>query len=123
MAFDPAATFLARSRYYLGLEYPGKIRLALTAMPEDRLWHRPNASSNSVGNLVLHLAGNVRQWIVSGVGGEPDVRTRDAEFAARDGDGRDGLLAHLERACAEAVAVLDGLDPAALGEARHIQGR
>ena len=123
MPFDPAVTFLARSRYYLGLEYPGKIRLALTAMPEDRLWHRPNVSSNSAGNLVLHLAGNVRQWIVSGVGGAPDVRARDAEFAARDGDGRDALLAHLERACADAVAVLDRLDAAALGEARHIQGR
>ena len=82
MPFDPAATFLARSRYYLGLEYPGKIRLALSAMPESELWHRPNASSNSAGNLVLHLAGNVRQWIVSGVGGAPDVRARDAEFAA-----------------------------------------
>ena len=57
-----------------------------------------------------------------GVAG-PDVRARDAEFAARDGDGREGLLAHLERACADAVAVLDRLDPAALGEARRIQGR
>ena len=123
MPFDPAATFLARSRYYLGLEYPGKMRLALSAMPESELWHRPNASSNSAGNLVLHLAGNVRQWIVSGVGGAPDVRARDAEFAARDGHGRDALLAHLERACVDAVAVLDRLDPAVLGEARRIQGR
>lgn len=123
MSTDLATAFLERSRYYLGLEYPGKIRLALTAMPADRLWHRPNASSNSAGNLVLHLAGNVRQWIVSGVGGAPDVRRRDAEFAARDGAPLTDLLAVLDAACAEAVAVFDRLDAHALAESRVIQGR
>lgn len=123
MSIDLASAFLERSRYYLGLEYPGKIRLALTAMPADRLWQRANESSNSAGNLVLHLAGNVRQWIVSGVGGAPDVRHRDAEFAARDGAGLEPLLATLEAACAESVAVFDRLDAAALAESRLIQGR
>ncbi len=123
MTNDLAASFLERSRYYLGLEYPGKIRLALTAMPADRLWHRANASSNSAGNLVLHLAGNVRQWIVSGVGGAPDVRRRDAEFAARDGAELGPLLATLDAACVDAVAVFDRLDATALAESRLIQGR
>ncbi|MBK7907581.1 MAG: DUF664 domain-containing protein [Gemmatimonadetes bacterium] len=123
MPHDLASTFLERSRYYLGREYPGKIRLALSAMPADLLWQRANASSNSAGNLVLHLAGNVRQWIVSGVGGAPDVRQRDAEFAARDGAGLDALLATLDAACADAVAVFDRLDAGALGESRVIQGR
>ena len=123
MSTDLASAFLERSRYYLGLEYPGKIRLALTAMPADRLWQRANESSNSAGNLVLHLAGNVRQWIASGVGGAPDVRHRDAEFAARDGAGLEPLLATLEAACAESVAVFDRLDAAALAETRLIQGR
>ena len=118
-----ASAFLERSRYYLGVEYPGKIRLALTAMPADQLWARANPSSNSAGNLVLHLAGNVRQWIVSGVGGAPDVRHRDAEFAARDGDGHDALLSTLDSACADAMAVLTRLDAAALAESRAIQGR
>lgn len=123
MTHDLASAFLERSRYYLGLEYPGKIRLALTQMPPDRLWHRANDSSNSAANLVLHLAGNVRQWIVSGVGGAPDVRQRDAEFAARDGAGLEELLALLEAACADAVAVFDRLDAASLAESRMIQGR
>lgn len=123
MTFDLAATFLDRSRYYLGVEYPGKIRLALTAMPAERLWHRAQPTSNSAGNLVLHLAGNVRQWIVSGVGGAPDVRQRDAEFAARDGAGLEALLSTLDSACADAVAVLARLDAAALAESRMIQGR
>ena len=116
-------SFLERSRYYLGLEYPGKIRLALSAMPPDRLWQRANAASNSPANLVLHLAGNVRQWIVSGVGGAPDVRARNAEFSARDGAGGAELLTVLESACADAVAVLDRLDASALDETRTIQGR
>lgn len=123
MSNDLASAFLERSRYYLGLEYPGKIRLALTAMPADRLWHRANDSSNSAGNLVLHLAGNVRQWIVSGVGGAPDVRHRDAEFAAREGAGLEPLLATLEAACAESVEEFGRLDAAALAETRLIQGR
>jgi uncharacterized damage-inducible protein DinB len=123
MPIDLATAFLDRSRYYLGLEYPGKIRLALTAMPADLLWHRAHASSNSAGNIVLHLAGNVRQWIVSGVGGARDVRQRDAEFAARDGAGLEELLTTLESACADAVAVLARLDATALAEPRAIQGR
>ncbi len=123
MTPDLASAFLERSRYYLGLEYPGKIRLALTAMPADRLWQRANDSSNSAGNLVLHLAGNVRQWIVSGVGGAPDVRHREAEFAARGGAGLEALLGTLESACADAVAVFGRLDAASLAETRLIQGR
>lgn len=118
-----APRFIARSCYYLGVEYPGKIRLALEAMPADRLWHRAQPTSNSAGNLLLHLAGNVRQWIVTGVGGAPDVRDRDAEFAARDGAGLAELLANLDAACAEAVAVIERLDAATLNESRTIQGR
>ncbi len=123
MSPDLATRFLDRSRYYLGLEYPGKIRLALTPMPADQLWHRANDDSNSAGNLVLHLAGNVRQWIVSGVGGATDHRNRDAEFSARDGAPLADLLAVLDAACADAVAVLARLDAAALQETRLIQGR
>lgn len=118
-----AASFIERSSYYLGHEYPGKIRLALTVMPAERLWRRANEASNSPGNLLLHLEGNVRQWIISGVGGAPDVRTRDAEFAANESAGLESLLARLESTCAQAVAVLRGLDAASLMETRTIQGR
>ncbi|MBK9979083.1 MAG: hypothetical protein IPP20_14405 [Gemmatimonadetes bacterium] len=67
MTFDVGTRFLVRSRYYLGLEYPAKIRSAVLALPAERLWFRPDPASNSAGNLVLHLAGNVRQWVVSGI--------------------------------------------------------
>ena len=81
---DFAPTFLERSRYYLATEYRIKIRAAVESLPDGALWSRPNAESNSVGNLLLHLAGNVRQWIVSGVGGATDLRNRAGEFQARD---------------------------------------
>jgi uncharacterized damage-inducible protein DinB len=123
MTFDLASRFLERSRHYLGVEYPAKIRAALLTIPADRLWERANAGSNSAGNLVLHLAGNVRQWIVSGVGGAPDVRERDAEFAALGGMDHAALLSRLEDACRDAVAVLARLDATSLGETRRIQGR
>ncbi|MFP5356608.1 MAG: DinB family protein [Gemmatimonadota bacterium] len=123
MSFDVAERFLERSRYYLGTEYPAKLRAAVLALPPDRLWWRANQASNSAGNLLLHLAGNVRQWVVSGIGGAPDTRARDAEFAADGGMGSEALLAHLDAALREVDEVLARLTPASLGETRRIQGR
>lgn len=116
------AAFLARSRAYLTGEYLPKIRAALSVMSAAHIWWRPNEASNSAGNLVLHLAGNLRQWIVHGVGGRPDVRDRPAEFAADGGQDREQLLAGLAAAVSAADDVLVDLDPTALHERRLIQG-
>ena len=62
-------------------EYLPKIERCLAELSTEQIWWRPNSESNSIGNLVLHMCGNARQWIVAGVGGVPDTRTRDAEFA------------------------------------------
>jgi uncharacterized damage-inducible protein DinB len=120
---DPAALFLQQARYYLGTEYRSKLRLAVDAIPAERLWWRPNEESNSVGNLLLHLTGNIRQWIVSGVGGAPVSRNRAQEFAARNGPPVTELVANLERALGEVDAVLAALAPGQLLERRTIQGR
>ena len=114
--------FLARSRAYLTAEYLPKIRASLSTLTPEDLWWRPNDGSNSAGNLVLHLAGNARQWIVHGVGGRSDVRDRPAEFAADGGENREELLARLAGAVSAADDVLADLDPAALHERRLIQG-
>lgn len=121
--FDLAVRFLERSRYYLAEEYPLKIAAALRSMPSEKLWWRPHAQANSAGNIVLHLCGNVRQWIVAGVGGAPDVRDRDAEFTAVDGWSREALVAELYASCAAARDVLTMLTPESLGDTRRIQGR
>lgn len=118
-----ARQFIATSRDLLGVEYRVKLRAALDALPPDALWWRADAQSNSVGNLLLHLAGNVRQWIVGGVGGRPVERHRDAEFTAAGGSSIDDLWANLDAAIGEADAVIAGLDPAHLLERRTIQAR
>jgi uncharacterized damage-inducible protein DinB len=120
---DHATTFLTRSRHYLAVEYPTKMRAAVEALPAHALWWRPNEESNSVANLLLHLEGNVRQWILSGVGGAPDHRFRAAEFEAREGSGAEELLARLETTLTEVDAVLQTLGPDDLLSRRTIQGR
>ena len=123
LSVDLAREFIARSRYYLMEEYRTKIRRAVQVIPASEIWRRPHDQSNSVGNLLLHLAGNVGQWIVSGVGGDPDTRDRPAEFGARDGAPADELLARLDAVLAAADQVLTRLTPADLLERRTIQGR
>lgn len=119
---DAGRAFIQRSRAYLTGEYLPKIRAAFGAMAAEDIWWTPNDASNSAGNLVLHLAGNVRQWICHGVGLQPDVRDRPAEFAASGGAAPDELLARLEAALADADRVLAALEPGALPERRTIQG-
>ena len=120
---DIAESFLERSRHFLTYEYRTKLRLAVESIPSDGLWWRPNDQSNSVGNLLLHLAGNVRQWIVSGVGGAADNRFRAAEFEARTGGDAATLLAALDAVLDDADAVLARLTAANLAATRTIQGR
>ena len=120
---DAGRNFVDRSRAYLTDEYRIKIRRAVESLPPGTLWARPNEESNSVGNLVLHLAGNVRQWIVSGVGGARDVRDRAGEFAAREGMGAHELLERLDETLDEADAILARVRPEQLAEPRTIQGR
>ena len=116
-------TFLERGRYFLGTEYRTQLRLAVEALPEDALWWRANDQSNSVGNLLLHLNGNVRQWILGGVGKQANERHRAAEFAARIGPPAATLLADLDRTFDEVDRVLAALTESDLLELRTIQGR
>ncbi len=120
---DIASEFIAQSRRYLASEYPTKIQRCLDVLPPDSIWHRDDDASNSIGNLLLHLSGNIRQWIVSGVGGAPDARQRSAEFAAREGDDAAALMERLLTTVRDADAVLASLDAARLAESRRIQGR
>jgi uncharacterized damage-inducible protein DinB len=120
---DIAQRFIDRSRFYLQTEYRIKLRAAVEALPADAVWWRPNEQSNSAGNLLAHLAGNVRQWIISGVGGAPSTRDRAAEFDARSGPAAAELLVSLERTLEEADAVIAKLSAADLATTRSIQGR
>jgi uncharacterized damage-inducible protein DinB len=78
----------------------------LGRLSDEQVWHRDAAHENAIGNLILHLCGNMRQWILHGVGGVPDVRTRDAEFSAAGGYTGQQLMAIFGETVAEAKAVL-----------------
>jgi uncharacterized damage-inducible protein DinB len=119
----PDQSFLERSRYFLAYEYPLKIRLAAGPLGDDVIWRRPNDESNSIGNLLLHLAGNIRQWIVAGIGGITSDRDRAAEFAAREGPGAAELLWLLDETVRDADGVLAALAPRDLERSLTIQGR
>ena len=88
-----------------------RIRDCLAKLKPDEIWSRGHENENAIGNLVLHLTGNVRQWIISGVGGAPDTRVRDAEFSARGAMETRELLGRLESAVGEAIAVLGKVTP------------
>lgn len=90
-------------------------------LSNEQIWMRHGDHENAVGNLMLHLSGNVRQWIISGITGQPDTRTRDREFAARGELEAAELMDRLEGTVVEAVAVLKGLAPERLIEAYQPQ--
>lgn len=115
------AAYIGYCRRRLSEEYFPRILRCLDELEDDALWWRPNEESNSAGNLVLHLAGNVRQWIVAGIGGAPDARNRAAEFSERGPVPRKELVAAITSAVGDADATLATLDPARLGERLKIQ--
>ena len=117
---DAGMMVIALSRRYFR-EYLTKIRLSVSVLDDRVIWARPNESSNSIGNLMLHLAGNVRQWIVSGIGGAPDVRNRQAEFDQRDPIPATQLVDKLETAISDVDRVLASLTPEELFTRRTIQ--
>lgn len=122
MSDDPGRTFLDLSARFLQDELFPRLAGAVRRLDGEDLWWRPNEASNSVGNLVLHLAGNLRQWVVSGVGGAPDERRREEEFQARGGWDADEVLATLEEVVERAASVLREADPGEVLETRTIQG-
>ena len=100
----------------------GRIETCLGKLTPEQIWMRGAENQNAVGNLVLHLNGNLRQWILSGVGGAPDARVRDAEFQARGGMETEALARLLREAVDGAVGIIQSLPPARLAERVIIQG-
>ncbi len=116
---EPA--FLAQSRRLLTDSYLPRIEACVEGLSDEQLWWRANDGSNSIGNLILHLAGNVRQWIVSGVGGAADQRNRQDEFDERGPLSAADLLSRIRSAVEDADRVLAAVAPEALLERRRIQ--
>jgi len=119
---DLARPFLAQaSRLLLQVHLP-RIEACMRDLSPEQIWWRANPASNSVGNLALHLGGNIRQWIVSGLGGAPDRRQRDKEFSQLGPIPRRTLLLRLRKAVREACLVLEDLQGESLARTYSIQG-
>ncbi len=107
----------------LGGALSAQLSACLNLLSEEEIWHQPNASSNSVGNIVLHMCGNMRQWIISAVGDRPDVRRRREEFAPESRMPKADLLRLARETLAEAAQTLSRFDPSRLTEEVVIQTR
>jgi uncharacterized damage-inducible protein DinB len=119
---DLGRPFLAQASRLLLQVYEPRIEACVRALSPEQIWWRANPASNSVGNLVLHLEGNVRQWIVSGLGGLSDRRERDKEFSQPGPIPTRTLIARLRKAVREADRVMGKLNTEALRREYSIQG-
>lgn len=117
-----SSTFVQQARELLKEEYLPKIERCLEQLSDNQIWWRANPDSNSIGNLLLHISGNARQWIVSGLGGETDKRRRQTEFEERNAIPRDELLTRVRKTVAEVDGVLSTFDTRRLLDKYQIQG-
>jgi len=122
MSQESARIFLATARGSLA-EGLRKIEHCVNQLSDEQLWWRPRPEMNSIANLMLHLSGNIRQWIVSGVGGSADVRNRPVEFSDRSNRPKAEVLAILQKTVKDADAAIAKVDESQLAAARRIQGR
>jgi len=102
---------IEETRRRLILESMPRIIQCLEMLSPDEIWRRPNANSNSIGNLVLHLCGNVRQWILAGMSGEEDIRKRQEEFDEKGPLPTILLIQKLEKLMTEVNTFLDKISP------------
>lgn len=119
---ETSQAFVNQARYFLHKEYLPKIERCLKQLTDEQIWWRANEDSNSIGNLLLHLCGNARQWIVCGLGGEEDFRQRDSEFDERRVISRAELLTRVKSALHKVDSTLAQFDESRLLDNFQIQG-
>jgi uncharacterized damage-inducible protein DinB len=118
MTDNIAVHFIAQSRTFLSADYLPKIERCLEVLSDEEIWWRANEGSNSIGNLLLHLAGSTRAWIAGVAGGVPNPRDRQREFDQREQIPRAELLARIRQTVTEADGVLARLEVDVLLEQR-----
>jgi len=119
---DISSLFLEFSREKLLRQYWPRLRGCVESLNDEQVWWRPNEASNSIGNLILHLNGNVQQWLIASFNGLEDTRNRPAEFGERHVVSTASLLEKLGSTVRQASDVLSSLTEADLRTTLHIQG-
>ena len=94
----------------------------LDQLSDEQIWWRPDPAMNSVGNMLIHLEGNLKQWILAGLTERPDTRNRPAEFAVQGGASKTELRENLSQTVQEAAEVLKKITPDEMLVERRIQG-
>jgi len=117
-----SSLFLEFSRRKLLEEYWPRLQACVATLTEEQVWSRPNEASNSIGNLLLHLNGNVRQWLIVSFNRVEDTRDRPTEFSDRHSLAPAALLEQLGATLDEASGVLSRLTEADLLKTIHVQG-
>ena len=103
-------------------ESASRLHTCLGMLTTEEIWEKPNEHSNSVGNIVLHLCGNVRQWVISGLGGAPDMRERGEEFSQRIPLSASTLLKRIDQVMTEVETLLGRIDEKKLFALHRVQG-
>jgi len=116
-----AKEFIAQSIYRINENTP-KIIHCVNELGEDEIWNRPNNVSNSAGNLILHLCGNITQYIISSIGEIEDIRERDNEFSANGACSKSELIETLKTTVEKAIAIIQNMSADGLLRKRHVQG-
>jgi uncharacterized damage-inducible protein DinB len=113
--------FIEASILFLRDDFMHRLLHVVNRLEDEDIWWRPNDASNSVGNLILHLSGNVRQWIGHSIGGIPFERNRDREFSEQGPTSKDELISRIQDAVAEAESVIRSLPQEGLLGIHRIQ--
>jgi len=118
---DLAKEFIGQSIHRMEMNTP-KIIKCLDQLTEQQIWMRPNEASNSIGNIMLHLCGNIRQYVISALGEQTDIRERDKEFAAQGGLTKAELISKLDSTVQHAVKVIRNASEHQLMKIFSVQG-
>lgn len=113
--------FIQNSIYRLEL-HTKHLKICFEKLNEDDMWRRPNESSNSIGNQIVHLCGNMYQYIQSSIGNLRDIRKRDEEFAMDGGMTKSDLWNHLTKTVSDAIKIIRQMDEASLTRVHSVQG-
>ena len=113
--------FIQQSVYRI-TENTNRIIKCLREIEETEIWQHPNENSNSIGNIILHLCGNIRQYAISSLGETEDVRVRDKEFSTKEGFNKNELSAKLKTTVDEAINIIENLDESRLIKLYSVQG-
>lgn len=99
-----------------------RITRCFEQLSETEIWQKPVPAGNSMANLLLHLRGNITQYIISGLGGLPDNRIRDEEFTTEGGYDKATLLHLIAETIGNATGIIEAVDENNLLQERTVQG-